>query len=164
MTEPWLRGTWRDLHPVIAAVLYCFEQAREDLEKWTAGLSDEQFWTAPESFGPLGFHVRHIGGSVDRLITYAAGRQLSADQLARLEREKEPGATRAELFRILHEDLARAEAMVRAVDPATLADAREVGRKRLPTTVGGLLVHMAEHTQRHVGEAIITAKIARQKL
>jgi uncharacterized damage-inducible protein DinB len=53
-----------------------------------------------------------------------------------------------------------AEAVVRAMDPATLGDARTVGRKRLPTTVIGLLTHIAEHTQRHVGQAIVTAKLA----
>ena len=35
-----------------------------------------------------------------------------------------------------------------------------MGRKRLPTTVIGLLTHMAEHTQRHVGQAIAAAKLA----
>jgi len=49
---------------------------------------------------------------------------------------------------------------VRALDTSTLADARTVGRKRLPTTVIGLLTHMAEHTQRHVGQAIAAAKLA----
>jgi hypothetical protein len=34
-----------------------------------------------------------------------------------------------------------------------------VGLKKLPTTVGGLLVHIADHAQRHVGQAITTAKI-----
>ncbi len=55
-----------------------------------------------------------------------------------------------------------AEAIVRSIDPATLPEARWVGRKRLPTTVMGLLIHVAEHTQRHVGEAIITARLARR--
>jgi uncharacterized damage-inducible protein DinB len=53
-----------------------------------------------------------------------------------------------------------AEAVIRAIDPATHGDARTVGRKRLPTTVIGLLTHIAEHTQRHVGQAIVTAKLA----
>jgi uncharacterized damage-inducible protein DinB len=34
-----------------------------------------------------------------------------------------------------------------------------IGRKRLATTLTGLLVHAAEHTQRHVGQAITTAKV-----
>jgi uncharacterized damage-inducible protein DinB len=54
-----------------------------------------------------------------------------------------------------------AETVIRALDIATLADARSVGRKRLPTTVIGLLTHIAEHTQRHVGQAVVTAKLAR---
>jgi len=36
---------------------------------------------------------------------------------------------------------------------------RGVGRKQLPTSVGGLLVHVADHTQRHVGQAVTTTKI-----
>jgi hypothetical protein len=52
-----------------------------------------------------------------------------------------------------------AATIVRSLDPATLNEPREVGRKKLPSTVGGLLTHIAEHTQRHVGEAIITARI-----
>jgi hypothetical protein len=51
--------------------------------------------------------------------------------------------------------------VVRALNPASLADPRQVGRKRLPTTVIGLLTHIAEHTQRHVGQAISAAKLAR---
>jgi len=53
-----------------------------------------------------------------------------------------------------------AEAVVRALDPAMLTEPRVVGRQRLSTTVGGLLTHIAEHTQRHVGQAISAAKWA----
>jgi uncharacterized damage-inducible protein DinB len=59
------------------------------------------------------------------------------------------------------ESFRRAEAVVRSLDPARLAEPREVGRKRLPTTVIGLLTHIAEHTLRHVGQAISAAKLAR---
>ena len=48
---------------------------------------------------------------------------------------------------------------VRAFDVGALEQARNVGKKQLPTTVAGLLVHVADHTQRHVGQAITTAKI-----
>jgi uncharacterized damage-inducible protein DinB len=40
-----------------------------------------------------------------------------------------------------------------------MQEERHVGKKQLPTSVGGLLVHVADHTQRHVGQAITTAKI-----
>ena len=142
-------------------VLYAFQQAREDLASYTEGLTREQIWATPYGLGSVGFHVRHIAGSIDRLLTYLEGRQLTASQLAALRSEVQPGATREELLAELGAALGRAEEIVRALDPATLADPREVGRKRLPTTVIGLLTHIAEHTQRHVGQAIVGAKLAR---
>jgi hypothetical protein len=94
-------------------------------------------------------------------MTYLQGKQLTPSDLRALETEAQPGATRGELLAELNAAFERAETIVRAIDPATLANPREVGRKRLPTTVIGLLTHIAEHTQRHVGQAISAAKLAR---
>jgi len=91
-------------------------------------------------------------------MTYLQGRELTAPQMAALQMEKDPGADREELLAAVDRAFADAEAIVRSLDPATLADPRTVGRKRLPTTVIGLLTHIAEHTMRHVGEVIITAR------
>jgi uncharacterized damage-inducible protein DinB len=88
------------------------------------------------------------------------GKQLTADQLAAVAAEHEAGANRDELLAELDRVFREAEALVRQIDAATLAEPREVGRKRLPTTVIGLLTHIAEHTQRHVGQAIVAAKWA----
>jgi uncharacterized damage-inducible protein DinB len=78
-----------------------------------------------------------------------------------MEAEKTPGQpSREELLAGMNRAFGDAEAVIRAIDPATLAEARTVGRKRLPTTVIGLLTHIAEHTQRHVGQAIAAAKLA----
>lgn len=159
--EPWLRGPLEGVDPLLAPVLHSFQQAREDLALHTEGLTPEQLWARPHGLGPAGFHIRHIAGSVDRLITYAGGRQLSGEQLAQTRAEMEPGAGREELLAAVEAAFARAEAVVSALDPAALRTPREVGRKRLPTTVAGLLVHIAEHTQRHVGQAISAAKLAR---
>ncbi len=106
--------------------------------------------------------MRHIAGSTDRLITYLKGHQLSEQQLHALKAEKEPGVSRAELLAELERSFQHAESVVRALHPTTLAESREVGRQRLPTTVIGLLTHIAEHTQRHVGQAISAAKLARR--
>ncbi|MGE5647442.1 MAG: DinB family protein [Acidobacteriota bacterium] len=144
---------------MIAPLLYSFQQAREDLAAFTEGLTPDQLWARPFGGNPVGREIRHIGGSVDRLITYAEGRQLTDRQLRELSSEFDPGAGREELLRELEERLARAEAVVRSLDRKTLTAPREVGRKRLPTTVMGLLVHIAEHTQRHVGQAISAAKL-----
>src|SRR6185295_18788438 len=112
----------------------------------------------------VGFHLRHVAGSTDRLMTYVSGGQLSSDQMTVLKAEKEPGATGEELLASIDRAFANAETVARAIDPARLAEPRGVGRKQLPTTVIGLLVHIAEHTQRHVGQAISAAKLASVRL
>jgi uncharacterized damage-inducible protein DinB len=160
-TEPWMRGPIPGINAFIAPLFYSFQMAREDLAKYTAGLTTEQIWATPYDFGSVGFHLRHIAGSADRLMSYVAGDQLSDAQLVALKAEKEPGATREMLLAAIDSAFEKAEAAARALDPARLADPRAVGRKQLPTTVIGLLVHLAEHTQRHVGQAISAAKLAR---
>jgi uncharacterized damage-inducible protein DinB len=161
LSEPWLRGPLRGVDTFVAPLLYSFQMAREDLATYTAGLTTEQIWATPHSFGSVGFHLRHIAGSTDRLMTYVSGGQLDAAQMSALKAEKEPGATREELLAGIDAAFEKAEAVARALDFARLADLRGVGRKQLPTTVIGLLVHIAEHTQRHVGQAISAAKLAR---
>jgi uncharacterized damage-inducible protein DinB len=149
------------VHPLLAPVLYSFQMASEDLEKFTAGLATASIWAAPHGLTSVGFHLRHIAGSADRLVTYLQGRELTAAQLEALAAEGSTGElSREELLEGLNRAFRDAEAVIRRVDPATLGDARTVGRKRLPTTVIGLLTHIAEHTQRHVGQAIAAAKLA----
>jgi hypothetical protein len=161
LPEPWLRGPLPDVDPLLAPVLYAFQQTREDLARHTAGLMAAQVWARPHGLAPLGFHIRHIAGSVDRLTTYLAGRQLDEEQMQALAAEMEAGAELRELMEHLEGALRRAEEVVRSVDRGTLAEPRWVGRLRLPTTVIGLLTHIAEHTQRHLGQAISAAKLAR---
>ena len=161
LPEPWLRGPLESTPAFIAPVLYSFRQAREDIAQHTAGLSTEQIWATPYGFGAVGFHVRHIGRSVDRLTAYLMGQQLSASQWSALDSEHEGGASRDELLGELSGHLDRAEALIRTIDPAALTEVRTVGRKKMPATVIGLLTHIAEHTQRHVGQAISAAKLAR---
>ena len=161
LVEPWLRGPLRGVDTFIAPLLYSLQMAREDLAKYTAGLTTEQIWATPHGFGSVGFHLRHIAGSTDRLMTYVSGGQLSSDQMAALKAENEPGATREDLLARIDRAFESAQAIARGLDPARLDEPRRVGRKQLPTTVIGLLVHIAEHTQRHVGQAISAAKLAR---
>jgi uncharacterized damage-inducible protein DinB len=161
LPEAWLRGVIEGLDPLVAPLLFTLQQAREDLSRYTEGLSPEQIWAAPHGFGSVGFHLRHIAGSTDRLMTYLQCGTLSAGQMTTLNTEHSAaGAGRAELLALVDLAFRNAEAVVRAIDPATLRDSRTVGRKHLPTTVIGLLVHIAEHTQRHVGQAISAAKLA----
>jgi uncharacterized damage-inducible protein DinB len=162
LPEPWMRGPIPGVSPFVAPILYAFQHAREDLAKHTDGLTPDQLWATPHGFGSVGFHIRHIAGSNARLLTYLQGGALTADQLRELDDEKRAlDIPREELLAILDRALADAETIVRAIDPAALAEPRAVGRQRLPTTVIGLLIHIAEHTQRHVGQAISAAKWSR---
>jgi hypothetical protein len=159
--EPWLRGPLAGVHPLLAPTLHAFAQAREDLALWTDGLTDAEIWSRPYGLAPVGFQLRHIAGSVERLTTYLRGEQLTPEQLAAIPKEMDPGPARLTLLAGINEALRQSEQAIRALDPAILMDSRSVGRKQLPTTVMGLVVHLAEHTQRHVGELIVTTKLAR---
>ena len=162
--EPWLRGTHRETPAVARAVLHAFDLALEDLVKWTEGLTDLEIHTLPLELPPIAFHLRHIARSVDRLITYAEGGQLSAGQLVKLKSE-EVGPQHDEretLMALLAEvtaSFANAAGRVRALSVADMNTFRGVGRKQLPTSVGGALVHVADHTMRHVGQVVTTAKV-----
>jgi hypothetical protein len=157
--EPWLRGTLGEISAVPRAVLHALELAEEDLQKWCGPLTNEQLNARPGGLAPVAFHLRHIAGSIDRLLSYAEGRPLGGEQLAFLKSELEPGATRAEVFGLLDRTLKLATSRVRALATQNLEAARTVGKKQLPTTLGGLFVHIADHTQRHLGQAITTARI-----
>ena len=159
LPEPWLRGTLADVPAVQRAVLHALELAKEEVEKWCGSLSDAELNARPGNLAPVAFHIRHIARSVDRLLTYAEGKELSAAQIDALRSELDPGAGRDELFAELGDALKEGASRVRAFHASQFEESRAVGKKRLPTTVGGLLVHIAEHTQRHIGQAITTAKI-----
>jgi uncharacterized damage-inducible protein DinB len=157
--EPWLRSTEGDVPAVARAVLHALQLAEEDLRRWCGDLSDAELNTRPAGIAPVAFHIRHLARSLDRLLTYAEGQGLSEEQVSRLRSELGAGATRDELFAELTAALSDGAARVRALAVANLEEHRTIGKKRLPTTVGGLLVHIADHTQRHVGQAITTAKV-----
>jgi uncharacterized damage-inducible protein DinB len=159
LQEPWLRGTLTEVPAVQRAVLHALEMAKEDVERWCGDLTDEELNARPAGIAPAAFHIRHIARSLDRLLTYAEGDSLSAEQLVVLKTELDPDATRSELFAEFSSAMEKSAARVRAFKATELDRARGIGRKQLPTSVGGLLVHVADHTQRHVGQAITTAKV-----
>jgi hypothetical protein len=157
MLEPWLRGIRLDADPVLAPVLFALQQVREDLR----AIEVNDPWLPLPGIPTLGFQLRHIAGSLDRLTTYLEGGELSEDQFAFLARESTPGLPLDRLLEQAERALTRTEDALRRLDPASFAQARHVGRRKLPTTVIGLAIHIAEHTQRHCGQAITTAKLMR---
>lgn len=160
-TEPWLRGTHSDLAAVPRAAIHALEQAAEDVEAWCAELTDAELAATPYGLPSIAFQLRHIAGSVDRLLTYAEGRALDEQQLDAMQSERSADISADALFEEFTAALKLSSERVRnlGTNDAALQEARSVGRKNLPTTVAGLLVHVAEHTQRHVGQTITTAKI-----
>lgn len=157
--EPWLRGTLADIPAVPRAVLHAVEMAQEDAQRWCTDLTTEELHAQPFGLTPAAFHIRHIGRSLDRLLTYAEGNQLDVTQMAALNVELEPGMAKALIFQELAMACEEASLRVRALARTDMEQTRGVGRKALPTTVGGLLVHCADHTLRHTGQLVTTAKL-----
>ncbi|MCZ2152327.1 MAG: DinB family protein [Bryobacterales bacterium] len=162
MVEAWLRGPIEGVNPLVAPLIMSLEMAKEDVTRATSDLSTDEIWRHIPGLPTLGFQLRHIAGSVDRLGTYLRGEALTEEQLAVLQKEKEPGdEDAASLLANIDESFKRCEAMLRALDPATLTEKRVVGRRQLPTTGIGLVVHIAEHTQRHVGQTVAISNLLR---
>jgi len=157
--EPWLRGTHAEVDAVARGVLHALELAEEDVAKWCEGLTDAEINARPFGVAPVAFHLRHIARSLDRLLSYAEGTQLDATQKAALRTELDDGATGEGVLAEFASALRASAARVRAFSPEQYNTERGVGRAALPTTVGGLLVHCADHTQRHAGQAVTTAKL-----
>lgn len=157
--EPWLRGTLTEVDAVRRQVLHTFELAQDDMEKWCGGLSDAEVNARPFEIAPVSFHLRHIAGSLDRLLTYLEGKQLNDEQMATMRGELGAGGSTAEVLRFFKDGLAAARRRVLLIPKGSYEETRGVGRKMLPTTVGALLIHCADHTHRHVGQAVTTAKV-----
>jgi uncharacterized damage-inducible protein DinB len=140
-------------------VLHALELAAEDVSRWCEGLTEEEMEARPLGLPSVGFQLRHIVRSLDRLLTYAEGQQLSAAQMEALRSEMEDKVGREATFMEFAKGMEVAVGRVLAISPGSYEEVRGVGRKKLQSTVGGLLVHCAEHTQRHVGQAVTTAKV-----
>ena len=158
-TEPWLRGTHTGVPAAGRAVLHALELAFDDIRTFTTGLTDAEFHAQPFGLTSLAFHIRHLVRSTDRLLTYAEGHQLSHDQLASLKAESTGAETLPELLATLEAALERAAVRVRTLASADLEAPRGIGRKHLPTSAGGAMIHVADHAQRHTGQIVTTAKL-----
>ena len=162
MPEAWLRGPVEGVDAFLQPAAHALVQAREDLDRATVGISSASLWRRPNGAASLGFHLRHVAGSLDRLLTYARGAQLDGRQHDDLKREADAGTPADDVATLVEQArhaIDSALAQLRATARDELLEPRAVGRAALPSTVLGLLFHAAEHTARHVGQAITTAKI-----
>jgi len=162
--EPWLRGPVPGIPTLLQPAAHAFLLALEDVEVAVSDVSVDQLWLEPGGAASLGFHLLHLTGSTDRLLTYARGEALSASQRAALAAERvlaPPYPLLDELLIGWCNTVEGALSQLAATPETTLNESRLVGRAQLPSTVLGLLFHAAEHAQRHVGQIVTTAKIVR---
>lgn len=161
MPEVWLRGPLPDMPALLQPVAHALLQAREEVVAEMAGFPEERLWERPAGVASVGFHLQHLAGVLDRLFTYARGNPLDEQQAAALaaEGKPDPQSDSRELLGRFRTQVDRALEQLRRTDERTLTEYRVVGRAKLPSTTLGLLVHAAEHTQRHVGQLLVTARI-----
>lgn len=164
--EVWLRGPVDGIPSLLQPAAHALLQAREEINTLMEGFPDSLLWEKPAGVASPGFHLQHIAGVIDRLLTYAKGEALNAAQLNYLKQEEHaplPTCTTHDLVEQLNRQIDKALAQLAATDESSLTDFRGVGRAQLPSTVLGLLMHAAEHTQRHNGQLLVTVRILEGK-
>jgi uncharacterized damage-inducible protein DinB len=163
-TEAWLNGKLNGFAPILMPAAHALVECAKDLEKYALRLSDEELRERPKEAPSVAFHLRHIAGSIDRLLTYARNEQLSEAQFAELKLETvaESVENAEDLTNKAIGRINEALDELRNISPEILFDERFVGREKLPTNVFGLLFHIAEHTARHTGQMVTTTKIVRR--
>lgn len=164
MPERWLAGPVGGVPPELMPVAHALLNASEQIEAAISGLTSAEVVARPRGIASIAFHVTHAAGSLDRLFTYARGESLADAQRAALAAEARVDESSIDgdgLIAVFRDAVERSVAQVRATDPGTLGDPREVGRAKLPSSVLGLLFHGAEHTARHCGQIVTTARLVR---
>jgi uncharacterized damage-inducible protein DinB len=157
-----MRGPIEGIAPLLMPVAHALIQARDELERMVSHIPAEHVWLRPGGAASIGFHVKHLGAALDRLFTYARGERLSDAQKETFRAEAEPGdppAALADLVKDATAQIDRALDQLRRTADDQLLEHRGVGRAQLPSNVLGLLFHAAEHSTRHAGQLITTAKV-----
>lgn len=160
--EFWLRGPVPGIPALLQPTAHALLQAREEVNMLMVSFPDLLLWERPGGVASPGFHLQHLAGVIDRLLTYARDQALDHAQLKDLAAEGKPTegqSTVAELLNRFNIQIDRALEQIAQTPESTLTQARYVGRARLPSTVAGLLFHAAEHTQRHNGQLLVTARV-----
>jgi len=159
--EFWLRGPVPGIIPVLQPVAHALLQARLEVQQVLSEFPEDLLWQRPGGVASVAFHLQHLAGVLDRLFTYARGEQLSDWQLTALQKEgKEHDKIHlAGLLQQLDSQVEAAIDQLKNTTAASVLEARAVGRRQIPSTVLGLLFHAAEHTQRHTGQLLVTAKV-----
>ncbi|QNF35918.1 DinB family protein [Adhaeribacter swui] len=164
--EVWLRGPLPGIPDLLQPVAHALLQAREEVNALTQNFPDALLWQKLSNLATVGFHLQHLSGVLDRLFTYARGESLDAAQIKALSDESNPDPaifTLSYLTEKFNQQVDFALAQLRTTDSSKLTEVRFVGRAKIPSTMLGLLVHAAEHTQRHVGQLLVTSRLLKDR-
>ena len=161
--EFWQRGPVEGIPALLQPVAHALLQAREEVRETLENFPEKELWSKPGGAASTAFHLQHLTGVLDRLFTYATANQLNDSQLEYLSKEskQDDNIIAATLIDNFNVQVDKAMDQLRRTDENSLLERREVGRKKIPSNVLGLLFHAAEHTQRHVGQLIVTVKVVR---
>lgn len=160
--EVWLRGPVPDFPVLLQPIVFALMQAQEDVNEMMHGFPDHLLWERPSGAASPAFHLQHLTGVLDRMFTYAENMPLNEAQLNWLHQEGKPqdqNISVSDLVDAFNQQIEISLQKPQNIDLETLTEPRSVGRKQLPSTVFGLLIHAAEHTQRHVGQLLVTVKV-----
>lgn len=162
--EVWLRGPLPDVPPLLQPVAHALLQAQEELHDYLNDFPDSLLWQRPADVASVAFHLQHLTGVLDRIFTYARGEALTETQMQALKAEgiENPEINVQQLVEAFNQQVEKAINQLKSTNEATLTEVRYVGRAKIPSTVIGLLFHAAEHTTRHLGQLLVTSKIAKQ--
>jgi len=160
-TEAWLRGPIDGVPPVLQPVAHALLQANDEIYTILMDFPQNKLWEQPAGVASVAFHLQHIPGVLDRLFSYSKGLPITNAQLKYLSEEglEDPLIKKDTLIANLSEKIRESVEYLKIVDPEKVQEVRTVGRKKLPSTVLGLLFHAAEHSMRHTGQLIVTARI-----
>ena len=166
MASPWLRGPVPGVPMALQPAAHALMASAEEVVAAARDLSPTELWWSPYGAASVGFHLKHIAGSADRLLTYARGEQLDEMQRNAMKLEQFAGNPPADVQTVLVPALAvigRVLDVYRSTTEEELVEPRAVGAAKLMSTVHGVLAHIGDHTQRHAGQVITTAKIVRSR-
>ena len=156
--EYWLSGPVPDVPPLLQPAAHALLQSVREIKTYLTDFPEDKLWENSFGRASVGFHLRHITGVLDRMLTYADKKALTEEQFDFLKNEGNgKNAPSSEiLISDFEEKVAQALDYFKNTPEAILTEKRFVGRKKLPSTVIGLLFHAAEHSQRHVGQLLVT--------
>ena len=162
--EYWQCGPIEGVPPLLQPAAHALLQANAEIQNIMQDFPEEKLWQQPAGLASVGFHLQHLAGVLDRLFTYAKGESLTAQQLDYLSKEGKENNTISitDLTTTLQHQIEVSIDYLKTVNENILTHTRYVGRKQIPSTVIGLLFHAAEHTMRHTGQLLVTARVLTQ--